>query len=133
MRDIPTLELVQVDLAETRRELARSQSLSLKYAASLRSAVRSAELARECLAILVHRSGIAGTELTEVEKKAAWDATWLRVRLDILEHDGEDEHLGTSVRLTLVPVTDDERDANVAKLKTQNTETGANKIRLYEA
>jgi len=108
--DIAT-RLLQAELRETHKALALAVHKLQAVEAAAAQATDHAQLASECLAIMLHRTGETGTELTEIEKRAAWDATWLRLRLDILEHDD----VGASVRLTLLPVTLEEREANEAK------------------
>ncbi len=66
----------------------------------------TAKEASECVATLMHRMGVDQLELSDREKRAAWDACWLRVNLEILEHD---DGQANSVRLSLIPVTDAER------------------------
>ena len=80
-----------------------------------RAAVKSALTAKEaseCVATLMHRMGVTELELTDREKRAAWEATWLRVNIEILEHDDDQ---GNSVRLKCIPCTDEERRENDVK------------------
>lgn len=76
-------------------------------------ATRSAEIsaltakdAGDTVAILMHRLGVETLEISDAERRSAYEYSWLRVNLEVLEHDtGE----GNSVRLRLIPVTAQER------------------------
>ncbi len=73
---------------------------------------REAVMSTHCIATLMHFYSMDSVELTDDDKRAAFEATWFRVRRDIIRFP-----VGApSIRLTLLPVTDEERVANAANL-----------------
>jgi hypothetical protein len=86
---------------------------------------REAVMSTQCIATLMHFYGLDSVELTNADKRAAYEATWFRVRRDIIKFP-----VGApSIRLTLLPVTDEERATNTANLAKQEA---AKKPRVIE-
>ena len=119
MKDIPPIDLVRAELAHTQRTLAGSDVARLELRASLESSMQDVSMLTEILAAMIHRAGEAGITVVDAERQAAWDACWLRISVDVLEEEG----VGNSVRVSLMPPSDDERkinDANLEKIRAEN-------------
>ena len=113
MKDIPAIDLVRADLHETKRKLMGSDAARLELRTALNQANEHVTTITEILASMIHRSGEAGTTITDGERQAAFGVCWLRVMLDFMVDEDTEE---SSVRVSLVPITDDERKANTAGL-----------------
>lgn len=76
-----------------------------------------AMLSTHCLATIMHVSGLETIEFSDADKRECYEATWLRIRREIIKF--EDKDIGPSIRLTLLPVTDKERKENEATLAAE--------------
>lgn len=99
---VDVLGLLRADLIQTR------QALSAAVANHQNSAAQAAQL-NATLATVLFKSGEAMVEITDDETQTAYDATWHRVKLEVLEHEGD---VKNSLRVSLVPVTLGERAAD---------------------
>ena len=79
-----------------------------------------AMISTHCIAVMLHVSGLETIELSDIAKKRCFEATWLRVRREVIKY--KDESIGPSVRLTLVSITKAERKENDALLAKQKNE-----------
>jgi len=94
----------------TKRQLLMCVQLATQMVdKATRAAEQSALTAKDAgdsVAVLMHRLGVEVLEISDEERRAAWDYSWLRVNFEVLEHD---DGQGNSVRLRLMPVTAQER------------------------
>ena len=104
MPNLSETDILRAELFEVRKEASATQQAHAQLRRTYEKLVSQDRIAEECLAVLMHKTGNVCVELSAAEKKVAWDATWLRVRLDVLEHD--EEGIENSARLSLMVITE---------------------------
>ncbi len=122
MKDIPVADLLRADLMELKRELARSDAAREELRGALDHSAEHIAMLSAVLATVIHRQDEAGITITDDERVAACEACWLRITVDIIEHDDA----RNSVRISLVPPTADEREMNAVAIKDKKAALAEN-------
>ncbi len=128
MKDIPAIDLVRAELRQTQRTLAGSDAARLELRNTLNGVTEDTKILTEILAVLIHRAGDAGVTIDDTERKAAWDACWLRISVDFVEDDAR----GTAVRVSLSPPSADERKMNAAALVDRDKRVEDSGLKLID-
>ncbi len=116
--NLKEVDVLRVDNTEIKKRLGLAMTALVSWQARCAQAEKRARTATTALATVLHLSAIETIDLSNDDSFATFEHCWHRVKTEVIKHDNDEP---SSLRLTLVPVTDEER------LKAAEAEEAAKK------